>query len=205
MSVQALGGPVRTAGPCGRLRLEHVVMGGAVLCLMILVVLPLLSLLLGSVRGEEGLSLDNFAEVADRPALRQRAQEFAHPRRLDRPVQPRHRRFAGLGGEPHRRSGQAVDPDHRHAVLSVAAVPDRDRLRLSVQPECRPDQRAAARRAGAAVADLQHLLDDRAWCWSRCCTPFRSSICWPRARCSRSTPPTRRRRKSSAPASCAPR
>ena len=38
-------------------------MGGAILCLIILVVLPLLSLLLGSVRGEQGLSLDNFSEV----------------------------------------------------------------------------------------------------------------------------------------------
>src|SRR5580692_2401248 len=46
-----------------KLRLEHVVMGGAVVALVILVVLPLMSLLLGSVRGEEGLSLDHFAEV----------------------------------------------------------------------------------------------------------------------------------------------
>ncbi|MEA3027567.1 MAG: iron(III) transport system permease protein [Alphaproteobacteria bacterium] len=38
-------------------------MGGAVLCLVVLVVLPLLSLLLGSIRGEQGISLDNFAEV----------------------------------------------------------------------------------------------------------------------------------------------
>jgi iron(III) transport system permease protein len=45
------------------LRLEHVVMGGAILALVILVVLPLLSLLLGSVRGEDGLSLDHVAEV----------------------------------------------------------------------------------------------------------------------------------------------
>jgi iron(III) transport system permease protein len=44
-------------------RLEHFVMGGAVLALIVLVVLPLLSLLLGSVRGEEGLGLDHFAEV----------------------------------------------------------------------------------------------------------------------------------------------
>ncbi len=63
MSVQAIGSPVRVAGPRMRLRLEHVVMGGAVLCLIVLVVLPLLSLLLGSIRGEQGLSLDNFAEV----------------------------------------------------------------------------------------------------------------------------------------------
>src|SRR3984893_4581715 len=46
-----------------KLRLEHFVMGGAVLALVILVVLPLMSLLFGSVRGEEGLSLDAFAEV----------------------------------------------------------------------------------------------------------------------------------------------
>jgi iron(III) transport system permease protein len=38
-------------------------MGGAVAALVILVVLPLMSLLFGSVRGEDGLSLDNFAEV----------------------------------------------------------------------------------------------------------------------------------------------
>jgi iron(III) transport system permease protein len=44
-------------------RLEHFVIGGAVVALVILVVLPLLSLLFGSVRGEEGLSLDHFAEV----------------------------------------------------------------------------------------------------------------------------------------------
>ena len=64
MSVQAIGSPVRVAGPRTRLRLEHFVMGGAILCLIVLVVLPLLSLLLGSIRGgEQGLSLDNFAEV----------------------------------------------------------------------------------------------------------------------------------------------
>jgi iron(III) transport system permease protein len=49
----------RVAGP----RLEHVVMGGAVVALVILVVLPLMSLLFGSVRGEEGLGFGYFAEV----------------------------------------------------------------------------------------------------------------------------------------------
>jgi iron(III) transport system permease protein len=44
-------------------RLEHFVMGGAVLALVILVVLPLMSLLLGSVRSEQGLNLEHFAEV----------------------------------------------------------------------------------------------------------------------------------------------
>jgi iron(III) transport system permease protein len=38
-------------------------MGGAIASLVILVVLPLLSLLLGSVRGEGGLNLDHFGEV----------------------------------------------------------------------------------------------------------------------------------------------
>ena len=38
-------------------------MGGAILCLIVLVVLPLLSLLIGSLRGEQGISLENFAEV----------------------------------------------------------------------------------------------------------------------------------------------
>ena len=44
-----------------RLKLEHVVMGGAVVALIVLVVLPLLSLLFGSVKGEDGLSFDHFA------------------------------------------------------------------------------------------------------------------------------------------------
>ncbi len=46
-----------------RVTLEHVVMGAAIICLIVLVVLPLLSLLLGSVRGPEGMSLDHFSEV----------------------------------------------------------------------------------------------------------------------------------------------
>src|SRR3954462_5497428 len=46
-----------------RLKLEHAVMGGAVVALIVLVVLPLLSLLFGSVKGEEGLSFDHFSEV----------------------------------------------------------------------------------------------------------------------------------------------
>jgi iron(III) transport system permease protein len=50
-------------GPRYRLRLEHVVMGGAVVSLVILVVLPLGSLLFGSLRGESGLGLDHFKEV----------------------------------------------------------------------------------------------------------------------------------------------
>ena len=54
MSVEAIGAPVQVARPRTRLRLEHFVMGGAILCLIVLVVLPLLSLLIGSLRGEGG-------------------------------------------------------------------------------------------------------------------------------------------------------
>ena len=64
MSVQAIGAPVRVTAPRNRIRLEHVVMGGAVVCLIVLVVLPLMSLLIGSLRGEQGISFQNFAEVA---------------------------------------------------------------------------------------------------------------------------------------------
>ena len=38
-------------------------MGGAIVCLIVLVVLPLCSLLLGSVQGEQGLSFEHFGEV----------------------------------------------------------------------------------------------------------------------------------------------
>ncbi len=63
MSVAAIGGTLRVGAPRVRLRLEQFVMGGAIVSLIILVVLPLLSLLFGSVRGEQGLSLDHFGEV----------------------------------------------------------------------------------------------------------------------------------------------
>lgn len=55
----------RTSGPWRRLvpRLETCVMGAAVVALVVLVVLPLLFLLVGSVRGEEGLSLEHFTEA----------------------------------------------------------------------------------------------------------------------------------------------
>jgi iron(III) transport system permease protein len=65
MSSEASSPPLqwRPAWRGARLRLEHFVMGGAVLALTVLVVLPLLSLLFGSVRGDDGLTLDHFAEV----------------------------------------------------------------------------------------------------------------------------------------------
>ena len=49
--------------PRTKLRLDHVIMGGAVVSLIILVVLPLLSLMVGSLKGEDGLSLGHFSEV----------------------------------------------------------------------------------------------------------------------------------------------
>jgi len=45
------------------LRLEQFVMGGAIVALIVLVVLPLLFLLAGSIRGDGGVSLDHFVEV----------------------------------------------------------------------------------------------------------------------------------------------
>jgi iron(III) transport system permease protein len=44
-------------------RLETCVMGAAVVALIVLVVLPLAFLLVGSIRGEEGLSLEHFTEA----------------------------------------------------------------------------------------------------------------------------------------------
>src|SRR5215475_848221 len=55
-------GPSARSG-ARRLRLEHVVMAGAILSLIILVVLPLLWLLYGSLHGEQGLSFSHFQEV----------------------------------------------------------------------------------------------------------------------------------------------
>src|SRR5829696_7720852 len=49
--------------PHTRLRLEHFVMAAAIVALIILVVLPLLFLLIGSLKGPEGMSLDHFSEV----------------------------------------------------------------------------------------------------------------------------------------------
>jgi iron(III) transport system permease protein len=46
-----------------RVRLEHVVMGAAIVALIILVVMPLVYLLLGSIKGESGLGIANFQEV----------------------------------------------------------------------------------------------------------------------------------------------
>jgi iron(III) transport system permease protein len=46
-----------------RIGLDHVVMVGAVVCLVVLVVLPVGSLVLGSLKGESGLSFENFREA----------------------------------------------------------------------------------------------------------------------------------------------
>src|SRR5438067_1857711 len=67
MTTQVMDAGVRKAPlpkrPARRLRFEHLVMGGAILALIVLVVLPLLFLLVGSLKGEEGLSLSHFGEV----------------------------------------------------------------------------------------------------------------------------------------------
>jgi iron(III) transport system permease protein len=67
MSTQVMGTVLQSGSAARsgarRFRLEHVVMAGAILSLIILVVLPLLWLFYGSLRGEQGLSLDHFSEV----------------------------------------------------------------------------------------------------------------------------------------------
>ncbi|HTS39754.1 MAG TPA: iron ABC transporter permease [Xanthobacteraceae bacterium] len=71
MSVEAIGGSMRLSAPRPRLRLEHFVMGGTILALIILIVLPLLFLLFGSVRGDHGLNLNYFGEVISGRLYRQ--------------------------------------------------------------------------------------------------------------------------------------
>ena len=51
------------APPSRRIGLDHVVMAAAIFCLVVLVVLPVGSLMLGSVKGENGLSFENFREA----------------------------------------------------------------------------------------------------------------------------------------------
>src|SRR6266850_2248467 len=65
MSTEAMSTTLRVAArqPPRELRLEHVVMGGAILALIVLVVMPLLFLLVGSLKGADGMSLDHFGEV----------------------------------------------------------------------------------------------------------------------------------------------
>ncbi len=165
MSSEAVSLRAGLAGPRikSRLRLEHFVMGGAIVALIVLIVLPLCSLLLGSMRGEDGLEPRPFpARSLSSRLYLHGADQLADARRLDRPVQHAHRRAAGLGGEPHQRAGQGLIQLTATPVLPVAAVPHRHRLRQPVQPQCRPDQRLLARRARPAVAHLQHLLHDRA-------------------------------------------
>jgi iron(III) transport system permease protein len=54
---------LREAPPRTTIGLDTIVMAGAVLCLVVLVVLPVGSLMWGSFKGEAGLSLENFREA----------------------------------------------------------------------------------------------------------------------------------------------
>jgi iron(III) transport system permease protein len=54
---------LREAPPRTTIGLDHIVMAGAILCLVVLVVLPVGSLLWGSFKGEAGLSFENFREA----------------------------------------------------------------------------------------------------------------------------------------------
>ena len=180
-------------------------MGGAILALIVLVVLPLLSLLLGSVRGEQGLSLDHFGEVLTGRlyvnALKNSLILGAWTGLLSVVI------GLPLAWAVSRTDVPGKPLIHVTAtpVLPLAAVPHRHRLRQPVQPQRRPHQRAGARRARACRGSPSTSSRWPGWSWSPCCTRSRSSTCWRRARCSRSTRPRRNRRRSSAPASCAPR
>ena len=62
-----VGNPAAAARPQrSSLRLEHVVMAAAVAALIVLVVMPLAFLLMGSVVGDEGFSLENFVRAVQR-------------------------------------------------------------------------------------------------------------------------------------------
>ena len=60
---QALAGSSPRRPP---FRVEHAVMAGAVLALIVLIVLPVVSLVIGSVTGEEGVSVANFVRAIQR-------------------------------------------------------------------------------------------------------------------------------------------
>ena len=56
--------PIAQAPPSTRrIGLDHVVMGGAVVCLVALVVLPVGALVVGCFAGDNWLDLDNFREA----------------------------------------------------------------------------------------------------------------------------------------------
>ena len=136
MSVEAPRSPVRIAGPRRRLRLEHVVMGGADAlpdCCNGFTAAVVTHPWQCSPRTRPGPG--ELRRGLERAPVHRRADEFAHPRRPDGAVQPRHRSFTGLGGEPHRYARQAIDLRSRPRCRTSAAVPHRDRLRLSAEPE----------------------------------------------------------------------
>jgi len=63
--------PALRRGQPGWLRFDQVVMAAAVVCLIVLVVLPLCSLFLGSIRAQDGLSLGFFREAVTGRLYRQ--------------------------------------------------------------------------------------------------------------------------------------
>ncbi len=142
-----------------RITLEHVVMAGAIVCLIVLVVLPLLSLLLGSVRGPEGMSLDHFGEVLT-------GRLYVNALKNSLILGAWTGLFSLIIGLTLAWAVSRTDVPFKPLLqitatrlLPVAAIPHGDRLHLSVQSQCRADQRADARRARAALAHLQHFLD----------------------------------------------
>ena len=105
-----------------RLKLEHLVMGGAIVALIVLVVLPLVWLLLGSVKGEQGLSLEHFSEVLSGrlylTALKNSLILGAWTALFSLVIGLVLAFAVGRTDVP----GEAADPAHSHALLPVAAV-----------------------------------------------------------------------------------
>ena len=134
----------------------------AAIALTVLVVLPLTSLLLASVTEEGRADPRPLPRGAVPATLRPGPQELADPGRLDGAPERRRRAAHGLGGEPHRRAGEAVHPRHGDDRVPHAALPHRDRVREPLQPERGARQPVGPRRAGPAAAHVQHPLDGRA-------------------------------------------
>ena len=69
-------------------------MGGAILCLIVLVVLPLMSLLIGSLRGEQGLGRVGVGQDVEAPL---QAPGLADATDFERIVGPAGKRIVGHG------------------------------------------------------------------------------------------------------------
>ena len=116
---------------------ENCVCGAAVLTIVVLVVLPLLSLLWGSLWTGHGIGAANFARVLSERLYFDSLFNSLVLGRVDRAAQHHHRRAARLGGRSDELARTRLRETHRDARLPLAAVSGGDRLREPVQPACR--------------------------------------------------------------------